>query len=479
MKSQNGHETLLNGEVVIYQREGSRRGTYHVRFRNVQDDRKRYVRASLKTADRSLAIERAIAMYREHHSRAFIGLKSDGTSIEQLIEIAKPDFKPVDHHLVRSFYNAYWSEYMQGQDLARWDYEDVLNYFRWRIDKALSREHSPHWKASETSVSAGSLQLERTMLRRLFSEGQRRNLIARMPAFPRNMALLPRVHKLPNNKRRGRFTDAQYRVVARDFSRIRRMMNNERFQPKLDLASGKFMSWSHMNGPGSSSKRIHPSRHWLVKQTARYSKAIYWFACTLIANTGLRPAEVVKLKHSDVRLVRDSADGALYTVIRIRQDVSKVRKYRDVVARDRHVTFERYIEWRREIEYRFGKQPDPEDLLIPCQPAYHSTVKLGRYVAPNLKRIGLHSQEAKEQPGVRVFFSAYSFRAYYITKRLENGLDIYTLAKNCGVSIATLSKTYDYNENWAFRRQMTDHLRKWTVGAEPKYEISKFSEEWK
>ena len=59
---------------------------------------------------------------------------------------------------------------------------------------------------------------------------------------------------------------------------------------------------------------------------------------------------------------------------------------------------------------------------------------------------------------VRVYYSAYSFRSYYITKRLENGLDPYTISKNCGVSIKTLCNTYDVNETWQFRKLMVRHI---------------------
>jgi hypothetical protein len=73
--------------------------------------------------------------------------------------------------------------------------------------------------------------------------------------------------------------------------------------------------------------------------------------------------------------------------------------------------------------------------------------------------MGLHTRELEEYPGVHVFFSAYSFRSFYISERLKNGLDLYTLSKNVGSSPKTILTAYDYNENWEFRRQITQHYK--------------------
>ena len=477
MSSQNEHETLLNGEIVIYQR-GTKRKVYNARFNNVQDESKRYVRVSLKTSDRTLAIERAIALYREHHSRAFLGLKTDGTTIEQLMELTLRSSTQFTRDTAKSFYKTYWSEFMEDEDLSRWKTEDIDRYFEWRIDKAINNKDSRGWKPSEDSVSATTLNIERNILRKLFETGYKHHLIARVPGFPARMDTLNRVHKLPRNSRRGRFTDEQYKIVSRDFASTRSMMNNKDFQPVKAKEGNVFHSWSRANGDGSS-KTLDKDRQWLVKQAPRFSRAQYWFVCVLMANTGIRPVEVVKLKHKDIKVIKDPDDGTLYTVIKISEEVSKVNKYRDVIAQDRHLTFDRYMEYRREILFRFGQEPKPNDWLFPQQSDYQNHLKyLWNTVRPNLKRIGLHIHSKEANHGVQTFFSAYSFRAYYITKRLENGLNIYTLAKNCGVSIQTLSSTYDYNENWAFRKQMTEHIGKHSIPDKPKHNIEGFTEDW-
>jgi integrase len=242
---------------------------------------------------------------------------------------------------------------------------------------------------------------------------------------------------------------------------------------------GSWDSWSKTNGVGSSNN-VDEEIRWAVKTKPRFAKAQYWFLCVLIANTGIRPAEVIKLRHRDLSLVRSSSDERVYTIIEIQSDVSKVGKFRDVIASDFHQTFERYLDYRREIEFRFGIKISPEDYLFPSSENYEERrERLSNIVRPNLQRIGLHKKVSASDPNVETFYSAYSFRSWYITQRLKNGLDIYTLAKNCGTSIQTIASTYDYSENWAYRKAMTSHINKHSSGDEPKTDLSAYIKNWK
>ena len=222
MSSQNEHEIeyekLLDGEVIIHLRGTSRNASYQVRFRNALNDYPRYIRTSLKTANRSLAIERALAMYREHHNRAFLGLKSDEVSIEMLLELGLKEMKETSATMASSFHKTYWSKYMEGKDLSRWQTSDVEDYFQWRVEKATTRAPGRYWKPSKDSVSVSTLKLERNLLRKLFQLGYKRNLIAKVPGFPERLLGLNNTHRLPAKERRGRFTDGTYATVARHLS---------------------------------------------------------------------------------------------------------------------------------------------------------------------------------------------------------------------------------------------------------------------
>ena len=416
-------------------------------------------------------------MYREHHNRAFLGLKSDAVSIETLLELGLQHFKDTSSKMAQSAYNTYWSKYMDGLDLSRWQTSDVKSYFEWRVTEQATRAPGRHWKPSDNSVSVSTLKLERNLLRKLFQLGFANNLIAKVPSFPERLLGLNNTHRVAAKERRGRFTEDTYKIVSDDFRKIRRLLNNESYQPKKN-EDGGFDSWSKQNGVGSS-KTVPEDDRWVTKKRSRFSRAQYWFVCILIANTGIRPSEVVRLRHQDISIKKSSDDGKYYTVIKVSSEVSKVRKFRDVISHDEHMTFERYLDYRREIEFAFGAAPQGNDWLVPQQKNSELRVKfLNNIVRPNLQRIGFHKTNPKNDSTVEIYYSAYSFRAFYITMRLMNGLNIYTLAKNCGVSIQTLSSTYDYNENWAFRKQMTEHIGKWSPNTSQKYDLSKYEEEW-
>jgi integrase len=335
---------------------------------------------------------------------------------------------------------------------------------------------------SQNSVSTSTLKFERNLLRKLFQIGKHNSLIARVPGFP--TAFNYKTHTIAKDERRGRFTggpDGTYRTVRDDFSHIRRLLNTKKYQPSLS-ENGSYESWSKVNGVGSS-KEVEERDRWAVKARPRFARAQYWFLCILIANTGIRPSEVVKLRHNDLGLFKSPSEDELYTRVMIRREVSKVRKFRDVIASDFHKTYERYLDYCREIRFRFGKDIQPSDYIFPKTGNYNSHIdRLNNLIRPNLIRIGLHKKASKSHPDVDVYYSAYSFRSWYITQRLENGLNIYTLAKNCGTSIKTIASTYDYSENWAFRHEMTSHLKaKWREQSDgaSKYALSDHITAWK
>jgi integrase len=469
-------EKFFSGELVVYRREVYD-GVFQVRIRKIVNNKTEYIRKSLKTRDKDRAIELAIRFYRENQSRLFLGLSSDFVSIEDLLALASDQsFKEVSEKAARSFYNSYWKEWFSEKDCAKIKTQDIREYFVWRVDKQLNSENERKWKPSDESVSTSTLKYERNLLRKLFEVGKGENLIARVPRFPERFKY--KTHTIAKDERRARFTSETYEIVRKDFVAIRRLLNQEEFQP-IKGEDGVFQSWSRYNGVGSS-KKLEEEKRWAVKERSRFARAQYWFISILIANTGIRPSEVVKLKHKHISVVKSRSDGSLYTRIEIPREVSKVGKFRDVISSDFHQTYERYLDYRREIEFRYSVDISQEDWMFPKTGSYEDRIdKLSNLIRPHLVRIGLHKKKSKSHNDIEVYYSAYSFRSWYITKRLENGLNIYTLAKNCGTSIKTIAETYDYSENWAFRKEMTAHLNEHSSSDAPKYNLASHILEWK
>ena len=361
---------------------------------------------------------------------------------------------------------------MGDEDLSTWTSDNITAYFNWRIDSRIEDANDPEannrrWVSSKETISASTLKLERNMLRRLFRVGHKHNYIARMPTFPHRLDRWSGVHKLPSNKRRGRFhPQDHYRdILMPAFKEISTSLKNVdwmpvRVDPKLpfDPETNPFQSISKRDGRIGREDRSKVYCHtW-----DRYNYATFWFMALLIANSGIRPAAASRLRHKDIRLVEDD-DGKAYTLIRIDESISKTGKGRIVVCRDFHKTYERYILYTTELMFRFNRNIKPTDWLFPATNAKEFYVKHRRKYSNvfrvHLMRLGLHKTKVEGYPDIDVFFSAYSFRSWFISQRLKNGMDLYTLSKNVGSSPKTILAAYDYNENWEFRRQITKHYK--------------------
>jgi len=473
-KHQNQQEYLLDGEILIYIRDGSKRQTWQARFRNPLKDTPRYIRISTKTESKHLAIERAIAEYRDYQSRKFLGLKHGATTIKDLLDGYSSQMNHVERQMAGNFWKIYWSKYIGDKDISKWTSEEWEEYFVWRIKEQINRPEGKFWKSSEKSISANSLKLERIILQRLTKWGYKHNKIARLPMFPAKFFNMDGVHKLPANRRRGRFhhEEEYQKILMPEFSRIRKQLTKEKNIPR---PADPEKPWNKETNPYISSakrqvkfevrKRMESPDYKFTCQRPRYNLAQFWFVSLLIANTGIRPAEIVKLRHRDISVREDPEDGRWYTIFTITEETSKIGKYREAIARDFHHTWDRYQLFKRETEYYFNEEAKPDDWLFPRvwqngQLRYDLPIaRLNNVMRPHLQRLGLHRTTVEGYEGIQVYYSAYSFRSYYITQRLKEGLNIYTLSKNAGVSIQTIMATYDYSENWAYRTEMTKHFK--------------------
>tara|TARA_Y100000310_G_C20689481_1_gene821268 strand:- start:99 stop:1619 length:1521 start_codon:yes stop_codon:yes gene_type:complete len=475
LPSQNVQESLLDGEIVIYVRDGAKKPIWQARFRNPLADSPRYIRISTKTESKALAIERAVSEYREYQSRKFLGLTHGHTTIKELLDAFKTELNEVEQKMAYTAYEIYWSKYIADQDISKWTSDDWRDYFVWRIQEQIQRPAGRFFKPSDTTVSANTLKLERIILKRLTLFGYKHNLIARQPVFPERFDRMDGVHKLPANRRRGRFhhKDHYEKILMPEFSRIRKQLSRSHNRPRLrdewkpwHQENNPWLSKSKFEGKENLQKRLKdPNRKFMCKRP-RYNLAQFWFMSLLIANTGIRPAEIVKLRHRDISVREDPEDGRWYTIIKITPEVSKIGKYREAFARDFHLTWDRYEIFRQETEFYFNRKVKQDDWLFPKswqggKLRYDLRVdRLNNIFRPHLQRLGLHKTEVEGYEGIEVYFSAYSFRSYYITQRLKEGLNIYTLSKNAGVSIQTIMATYDYSENWAYRTEMTKHFKR-------------------
>ena len=468
------HRNLLDGEVSIFVLASAIKGKWQVKFRNPLGDRPRYIRKSTGHTNETLATKKALDIYQEYQTRRLLGLTRGTLSIQQLFNEYEGSMTKVMREMTFLKLNKYWNPYFKNTDFSTLSSSDIEAYFKWRVDEYVSRDIDTEdkfgWKASDTSISFHHLQAEASCLRWLLNQAFKKNLLPKQLSIPDGMKNWSGVHKLPDNFRRGRFTKSQYRKLTDHFRSVSFGLQKNEWKPVLQNPSLPFhpvtncwQSRAQHEGKTGSDKRNKT----YTSKSRRYTKAIFWFASLMLSNTGIRVSDLVKIKHKHIKLVRDNDDGQLYTVITIPKTVSKIRKFRQAISADGPATYKRYLIYKKELEYYFNQTITDDDWLFPKKHMPNEYVassnSLGEQFRYSLKALDLHSGhvEAHTTNGpvmVKVYYSAYSFRSWYITQRLANHLDPYTISKNCGVGIATLIKSYDVNETWAFRKQMTSHI---------------------
>ena len=470
MPSYKQMKNLLNGDVQIYILESAKSDVWQVRFRNPLESGGHYVRRSTKHRDEASATRFALNLYNEYSARQNLGLATGHITLRQALDRFANDFDPVGRKMAEKAYQTYWHEYFGDMDLAKIRVDYIRAYFKWRVKNPKSDKTESAWKSSDTgSVSVSTLKLERNLLRRLFNFCKGASLILDVPSFPRKFETWENTHQIASNKRRGRLDlEEDYRKVLLPYLRsIHKGLQTTKWSPQ---PANPDEPWSPVDNPYESrlkwKNRRDKSRDthkvWCHLRS-RYNHAFFWYFTTLILNSGIRPSEAAKLKHGDITLRHDKESDRFFTCINIDRTVSKVRKHRVAICRDHAESFERYLFWREEIKYRFNREPKQSDWLFPSSNEKSEGFYVERRDKPlntirvHMKKIGLH-RRTDIRTGVDTYFSAYSFRSFYITMMLRNGLDLYTLSKQVGTSPQTILKQYDVNENWFLRDKMMAHL---------------------
>jgi integrase len=487
MPSYKQFKNLNDGDLVVYILESASTDIWQVRFKNPLTDNKSYVRKTTGFRNEASAITKALEIYNEYQARKSLNIAVGSFTFEDAVTRFADDFDLVSKKMLKTCHNSYWKKFFGNSDMAKVSANDISEYFIWRSSNQNIKK-SKGWKSSNFSVSESTLKLERGLMRRLFNYCRDANMIHKAPSFPRKFSTWDNVHSLPSNKRRGRFDlDTDYRKIVQPYlSNIARNLDDRRWAPRLQDETKPFEPDSNIYESRLKWKN-KKDKNRITDKTfchlrVRYDNACFWFFALLIANSGIRPSEASKLRHNDIRLVEDSS-GKLFTIINIDQSISKVRKHRDAICRDFHKTYERYLKYKKELTYRFNVNIKQSDFIFPSTSAngFYKTRRnsYNNIFSKHLKLMGIHKRHL-DQYGIDVYFSAYSFRSFYISQRLKNGMDIYTLSKNVGTSPKTILKAYDYNENWAFRQAMTQHLVQsdYSPRYDPPDDLKKHSKRW-
>lgn len=456
-------ETYLIGkEILLYRLATSKKGNWYCRFLNPTKN-STYIRKSLKTSNQSLATKKAIDLYNDVNAKVRLGAGVAETDWDLIFNSFVDELSPRRQELARQFNERYWKTWFGDKrrfpDLYKLNDGDLKSFWKWRINfwraKATHDDGVDERSAAKEKhkTSNTTLRLEGYTLKFFIVSAFNRSMVGNLPRVLFNHESNSLVSSLPQAHRRGRFDVESLEVMRKWWRSTRTKLNQTADSP---LMRDENKEW----------KKKKDDRVIFNHPYNRYSLALTYTITITTANTGIRPVEIVKLKWKDIDEPFVSDDGFVFSIIQIRREVSKVKKHRDVVARDFQETYDRLQEWKREWTRFFGREPSPEDYVFAN--AKHKEItkacKPHQSVRALLMKLGIYKEMVE---GVGVPRTLYSYRALFVQERLKNGMDAYTLARACGTSIEMIERYYDYNKNIQFRHDITRHYKTFEFSGAP------------
>ena len=172
-------------------------------------------------------------------------------------------------------------------------------------------------------------------------------------------------------------------------------------------------------------------------------------------STGCRPSELTKMTWGDISINRmdKKEHQETHRLLRVREENSKTGYARTInapVARRLQRLEEAYKDIGMEcLPHHFifrNPTPTRQEKNIPyAQPA----------LTKRLNQLLILSGLQKELDATNRKITLYSQRHFYVTIRLENGVDIHRLAKNIGSSTTYIEKTYSHIETARSTEELT------------------------
>jgi len=383
----------------------SKRGDYW-HFRLWLEKEKKYVRRSLKTRKRHIAVELAKEMYLEIYANVKQGKSYYSITCEQAVE-RWMKMRLKDYEVGQISYGRYatmkshlktWKEFIGAKkrlkDLTRKDCEE---YYEWRYERTGG-------KVRLTTVHGEQMTIN-SMMKWLNSEDE-----ANIDGF--------------------------------DFKKLKIDGENEETVRRQTLTNEEY------NDLIKAMRKLCSEKNCKNEDELTWRKLTQMFVL-VATNSGLRVGEQKQLRWKDVQVeMHKDKDGNTVKLARIvvRAATSKVRKGRTLLCRNGQ-----YFERIQEI---FGKR-SAEDLVFSIDGKRMINLqKLNKYFRAML-------EAAEIENIVDRGIVLYSLRHFMITQRIMAGLGYRAIADMCGTSVMMIEKTYWHlNDEVRLTSALADYRRR-------------------
>lgn len=394
----NDDEEPIFDEAVIY-----KRGEYW-QMRMWLAKEGKYARFSLKTRNKSTAIDKAKLHYHELKAKELAGktyfsittkigveryLEQRELEVGQATGIVVGRYRTINTHL------EHWLNFI-GRDVKLKELErtDCENYF---LERTKGKK--------KLAVSATTIANEQATINAMMKWLYKRNETY-IDGF--DFKKLPKTDKGEEANRRNTFTDSEVeRIVA--------ALNSYIKTAEKDL-----------KGEGNNQKAVGG----------------YYLGVSLIS--GLRRGEQLQLRWTDIDNnleYREEGRKNELVKIKVRGETSKVRQTRRFIVKDDA----KYFEGLMRLQVRLLELGKVAESKIHSTLGDRIVFSTNGETAITARAIGYHFDKilalAKVSTNDRDLVP-YSFRHYFITKRVNSNLPIASIAEMCGTSITQIEKTY-------------------------------------
>lgn len=395
---------ILGGEVEVVLFEG--KNAYYARLYVPQEQR--YAQKSAKTMDLAAAKDFAIKVWREWKNTEDAGGSPLGTTFGQVFgdylreqelrwkdgEISEVSFRY--YRLLFSKVLPLFCEHKHYKLIRDFPVNGFEDYRFWRVN--LSHQHIPRSNPGKVGLKDSSIDREITAYRTFFRYLKKRGLCGIDPEV----------------KRKGVFYEESFEA-------------NPPFAPKEWEKTWRFLvDWS------KADLKQETHRYWRMC-FRRYLQTARW--------VGNRPSEVIqRLRWADVdftegKTISQSDDRKeLLALVTIRKAIGTKNKRDRVVPSHAGPYLKEWLDFVRSWREKNGLRPlQPTDLV---------------FGNPRTQKPYPYSQFSKTWGQIRKelgidHLSLYSTRSTFITSLLEEGTDVYLVARLANHSVEVLQKHYD------------------------------------
>jgi len=405
------------GNLILYKRADLKNDkVWH--YRAKLEGKKDYVRRSTKETVFELAKRKATEDYREHEYKHKNNMQTNIVYVRNAITKFFDYTTNSNKHSVKhqqQLKNT-WQRYMAGyfNDMKIGDITDdkLDEYWDWRNAFYITGEGKERILANKNRVNAktqssknikkkfayGSAKVEASLINQFFAWCYRDNQSYTTKILKIKASGAFSKEELSKNNRRDNFTKDEWKKIT------------------LNLGN-------YVNGKGIFKNKNDNPLH------ARQRKNLRLYIMFL-ASTGARVGEAKHLRWKDVAYDKENDTGKFF----IAAETSKTRKKRFTLSHSNHI-FDELIKWKEETEFA-----DDNDLV------FYTKDKDGKQkicdVSVSFKtfltKIGLLKGTDNKSR------TLYSLRHSYATMRLEDGAEVYNVAKNIGTSVKMIEQHYGH-----------------------------------